>query len=381
MMLDKTRDQKPSKLKAILQGQCPKAAARKHQQQQQQLRLQQELEQQQIQEQQALGKQEPVFQRSSNLYALASPPAERAFFDVKTTPFYTMYEPLSPPPQAPPVKKTRARANTFHHHRVEPEPEREREPLPSIPSVVAATMISTEKPSRTIKNHQPQGRQQRTQPQSPDSEQKQPPPRRHSIYGSMQSLRIVPQPLPAVPPQHRSAVQASNSQATLVQSPSNAPVRPPLQQQRKSSLTSSSTASFTSSPNVSSQSLVLTSSSSPYSPSQPRVSAAASAAVLPAGPIQLEKSKSTPLRTTKIKTYNVGSSQQQKSQQRASQKPLKRADTTSSASSTRQTTKKKSHRDTDGDKRRRQQELEELISGRRGSTLKLSLTPKNGLLN
>ncbi|KAI8340196.1 hypothetical protein BC941DRAFT_419682 [Chlamydoabsidia padenii] len=85
----------------------------------------------------------------------------------------------------------------------------------------------------------------------------------------------------------------------------------------------------------------------------------------PPSTITLEKSRSTPLRPhSKIKTYNVSSGK----------KRLQRhgSDTTLPSAS---------QLERDLEKKKRQQELEDLISGRRGSTLKLSLTPKNTLLN
>ncbi|ORZ23458.1 hypothetical protein BCR42DRAFT_404808 [Absidia repens] len=96
--------------------------------------------------------------------------------------------------------------------------------------------------------------------------------------------------------------------------------------------------------------------------------------------LSLEKSRSTPLRSsTKVKTYNV-------SPTTTTIPPTPQRSTSSSISSP---NKRRSQRhDTTtlrtervSERKRRQQELEDLISGRRGSTLKLSLTPKHTLLN
>ncbi|SAM01958.1 hypothetical protein [Absidia glauca] len=86
----------------------------------------------------------------------------------------------------------------------------------------------------------------------------------------------------------------------------------------------------------------------------------------------LQKSRSTPLRPfSKIKTYNVSST------------PLKPTPSTSTSASTqrhRSVRTPSSRLERGLEKKKRQQELEDLISGRRGSTLKLSLTPKHTLM-
>ncbi|SAM04789.1 hypothetical protein [Absidia glauca] len=84
--------------------------------------------------------------------------------------------------------------------------------------------------------------------------------------------------------------------------------------------------------------------------------------------ITLEKSRSTPLRPhSKIKTYNVSPTTA------TTKKRLQRYGSDTTLPSATQLER-------DLEKKKRQQELEDLISGRRGSTLKLSLTPKNTLL-
>ncbi|ORX49774.1 hypothetical protein DM01DRAFT_1384958 [Hesseltinella vesiculosa] len=277
----------------------------------------------------------PVFQRSTNIYAMASPPATRTSFDINHPMIYNMYEPLSPPPPIPSPKKSRARSNTFHHHRVQPEP------TPPMPD-----------------RQPPQKRPAKPQ----NTHCANPPPRRHSIYASIQSLHIIPEPLPAAPKTHH---LHQPRKASLPTSPST-PALPSLTQDTRH-------ASSHSLSKPSTEASVL------LQHHQHQVSRAATAAILqPApGPMPLEKSKSTPLKSSsKIKTYNVAGSPSNSSnkQRRTSRNPLRRSGTTSSP------TRRKSSV-SDLEKKKRQQELEDLISGKRASTLKLSLTPKNGLLN
>ncbi|KAI9263100.1 hypothetical protein BDA99DRAFT_537118 [Phascolomyces articulosus] len=107
-----------------------------------------------------------------------------------------------------------------------------------------------------------------------------------------------------------------------------------------STMTSSTTLCSTSS-STSNTSSTSSSSLSKKKKQQNRQSRAAAAATMPPGPqLQLQKSRSTPLR--RIKAYNVDYNHQ-----------------------------------SEMERRRKQKELEELIAGgRRGSTLKLSLTPR-----
>ncbi|KAI9302937.1 hypothetical protein BJ944DRAFT_269170 [Cunninghamella echinulata] len=103
---------------------------------------------------------------------------------------------------------------------------------------------------------------------------------------------------------------------------------------------------------------------------------------------RLEKSKSTPLKShSKIKTYNVQSSNSLSSspQRHTSTSTPRRKHGSSGGNSRFSLSQPRMNPslqlERDLEKRKRQQELEDLISGRRGSTLKLTITPKNTLLN
>ncbi|CAO3591164.1 unnamed protein product [Absidia cylindrospora] len=122
--------------------------------------------------------------------------------------------------------------------------------------------------------------------------------------------------------------------------------------------------------------LAASSSPSPFSIS-PQQQQQTSRRQCPPPILSLEKSRSTPLRSsTKVKTYNVSPT--------TTKQPTPQRSTSSSSPNKRRsqrpdTTTLRTERDLE--RKRRQQELEDLISGRRGSTLKLSLTPKHTLLN
>lgn len=284
----------------------------------------------------------PILQHSTSIYSLVSP-TRTAFTNIytpsdgskKEIPF-ELYQPLSPPPPIPqhkspwasnqgpnslspaPPPQQQRRANPIRR-----EFERPMHPLEFVPDVVPVNNNKERNPNkaryadarRTVATD-PRGEQQADEDYVKAATSNKN--RRHScsstvIYKQQDQIRI---PIKEAQQPQQPQQQQQKSELARVKS-----FRSKLKERRRSSKVASS-----------------------YSTSS-SVAATTVAAIDHQPCMVMEVSKSTPLRggVGKVKTYNVP----------------KRLNTIQ-----------------DVEKQRKMQELEDLISGRRGSTLKLTLTPK-----